>query len=57
MIGMGRRHRRLDDGELIDRAALLRIRETDHSPPGLSPTFLAQVRALDQVPDSMRYES
>lgn len=55
MIGLGRR-RRLDEGELIDHATLLRIRETDYAPPNLSMAFLTKVRELNEVPPAMEYE-
>lgn len=56
MIGMGQRRRRLDEGELIDRATLLRIRESKYAPPNLSKTFLARVRDLGEVPLAMPYD-
>jgi uncharacterized protein (DUF2235 family) len=56
MLGWGKRHRRLDNGELIDRAALLRIRETGYSPPSFSTKFVATVRALADVPPALPYK-
>jgi uncharacterized protein (DUF2235 family) len=49
------RHREIHDGALIDRSALLRIRDhgQNYCPPNLSQTFLDQVRSLAQVPDDM----
>ncbi len=54
-IGRGRR-RHLNDGAMLHRSTLLRIRETAYSPPNLSPRFLEAVRALAEVPDALPFE-
>jgi hypothetical protein len=54
--GMGR-HREIPSGSLIHRTALLRIRDYNYKPPNLSPEFLAKVKAMDRVPDELKYES
>lgn len=57
MMGCGKRHRRLENEEMIHKATLLRIRETNYSPPSLTQHFLAKVRDLTDVPEAMAYES
>lgn len=54
-IGRGARFRHIKDGELIDRSALLRLREIDYSPPGISARFISQVRELTDVPEVLPY--
>jgi uncharacterized protein (DUF2235 family) len=49
-IGLGR-HRRLPDGSLLHKSTLLRIRETEYSPPNLPADFLEKVRQLAVVPE------
>jgi uncharacterized protein (DUF2235 family) len=55
-IGLGR-YRTIRDGELLHKAALLRIREIDYAPPNLSASFRQRVKGLDAVPDSLAYEA
>jgi hypothetical protein len=43
-------------GALIDRSALLRVREAAYAPPNFAPSFLEQVRGLADVPDALSYE-
>ena len=50
------RHRSVQKGALLPRAALERLREASYSPPNLSETFKASVRALPSVPDSLPYD-
>jgi uncharacterized protein (DUF2235 family) len=54
-VNLGR-HRFVQSGALLHKQTLLRIRETDYSPPNLSSTFLAKVRAFSEVPDELCYE-
>lgn len=49
-IGLGR-HREIKSGALIDRSALLRIRQSQYIPPNLPSSFLETIRGLDDVPD------
>jgi uncharacterized protein (DUF2235 family) len=51
-------HRTLEAGALLDRSALLRIRQPGlgYEPPNLCPTFLEKVRSLPVVPDYLAYE-
>jgi uncharacterized protein (DUF2235 family) len=53
--GLGR-HRVVPSGSLIHQTTLLRIRDYNYGPPNLSPEFLATVKAMDCVPDVLRYE-
>jgi uncharacterized protein (DUF2235 family) len=53
-IGKGQ-HRIIPSGEMIQKWALLRIRETSYAPPNLTPEFLEMVRALDIVPEALPY--
>jgi uncharacterized protein (DUF2235 family) len=54
-VGRGR-HRFVHAGATMHRSTLQRVREASYSPPNLSPVFLANVRKLDVVPESMDYE-
>jgi uncharacterized protein (DUF2235 family) len=49
------RHRVINDGALIHKSTLSRIRDMSYSPPNLSGEFLGRVRALPDVPDSLPY--
>lgn len=55
-IGRGRR-RFVQPGALLHRSALLRVREPsgNYAPTNLDERFLAQVRALSEVPDFLAY--
>lgn len=53
-IGRGR-YRVINAGELIDKAALLRMRETDYAPPNISREFRDKVRGLAVVPKALEY--
>jgi uncharacterized protein (DUF2235 family) len=55
-IGRGR-HRFVHEGALIYRSVLERLRAGGYSPPNLTPRFVASVKALGSVPDSMPYVS
>lgn len=54
-LGMGR-SRTIPAGALLDKSALLRIREMSYSPPNFAPAFLAKVRSLPIVPDTLAFE-
>src|SRR5258708_3608219 len=54
-VGLGR-HRRIRPGELMQKATLLRIRDTPYAPPNLSNKFLQHVRTLTTMPDALPYE-
>jgi uncharacterized protein (DUF2235 family) len=54
-IGAGR-YRRVNQGELIHRCALVRLRDRpDYRPRNLHPQFVQTVRSLPVVPDAMPY--
>jgi uncharacterized protein (DUF2235 family) len=55
-IGRGR-YRTIRDGDMLHRAALLRLREIEYAPPNLSESFRRRVKGLDVVPDSLAYEA
>jgi uncharacterized protein (DUF2235 family) len=50
------RHRIVPEGALIQKATLLRIRDTGYAPPNLSAEFLKRVRSLRKVPDVLQYQ-
>lgn len=55
-VGCGR-HRRVEEGAKIGKAALLRLRQsTDYQPPNLSTAFRESVLALKEVPDFLPYK-
>ncbi len=56
-IGAGRRYRTVPDGAIIDRSALLKIRDCEYSPKAFSQPFLDAVRGLDEVPAFLEYRS
>jgi len=49
--------RSVQTGALLPRPVLERLRTPTYSPPNLSETFKATVRALPSVPDSLKYDS
>src|SRR5207248_2409564 len=53
-MGLGR-HRYIADGQLLDKATLLRIRETGYLPKNLAPTFLQRIRERGDVPETLPY--
>jgi hypothetical protein len=55
-LGLGRR-RFVQDGAILHRSALRRIRETSYVPSNLSPAFIKRVRGLTDVPDGLAYVS
>jgi hypothetical protein len=54
-MGLGR-HRFIHDKALIDKSALLRIREIRYAPPNFSDAFLEKVRGLSEVPETLPFE-
>ena len=56
-IGLGQ-HRRIKDGALMHKSALLRIRDNDlrYAPPNFSESFIDKVRDLQEVPETFPYE-
>lgn len=57
-MGLGRRRTiqcqsPKNPGAIIDRSALLRIRDLPYDPSNLSPAFLAKVRKLKDIPDGL----
>jgi len=54
-LNLGRR-RFVQKGACLHKWTLERIRESDYAPPNLSPTFLAKVKALTNVPDALAYD-
>jgi len=54
-LGLGR-PRYVPPNALLDRTALLRIREAAYAPANLTPEFIAKVRGLANVPDALPYE-
>jgi uncharacterized protein (DUF2235 family) len=54
-VGLGR-HRVIHEKALLHQSTLVRIQETTYAPPNMSPRFLAQVRALPEVPDVLPFE-
>ncbi len=54
-INLGR-HRCINEGALIHKVTLLRIRDMNYAPPNLSDGFLKRVRSLRKVPESLPYE-
>lgn len=55
-IGLGR-HRFVHDGALLDRSLLERLRGDGYFPPNLAESFIAAIKALPSVPDSIAYAS
>lgn len=55
-VGLGR-HRRIQEGALLDASVLERIRELQYAPPNLSPEFIAKVKALPSIPPTYPYSS
>lgn len=53
-LGLGRR-RFIPNGALMQKATLLRIRDTDYAPPNLSQNFLTKVRTLTDVPEMLPF--
>ena len=55
-LGRGR-HRFVPEGSSIPWPVLQRIREMDYSPPNLSDSFRAKVKALPSIPDTLEYHA
>jgi len=55
-LGLGR-HRVVPEGASISGPVLRRIREMDYSPPNLSDSFKAKVKALPVIPDNLEYHA
>ena len=53
----GGRNRTIRDGDVLHKAALLRLREIEYAPPNLSESFRRRVKELNVVPDSLAYEA
>jgi uncharacterized protein (DUF2235 family) len=53
-MNLGRR-RVINDGALIHKATLSRIRDMSYNPPNLSAEFLGRVRSLSDVPENLPY--
>ncbi len=51
-LGLGR-HRFIHDGALLDKSVLERIRGTAYTPANMTSSFIASVKALTFVPDTL----
>jgi uncharacterized protein (DUF2235 family) len=55
-MGVGR-HRHIEEGAILDRSVLLRIRDRDdYRPPNLSVGFIEKVKSLTSFPDELAYD-